>query len=81
MAELWKVWRGCLLWRIGSMKALYSCGCGRTFHINQQVCTALFEPPVGDVGNRGWVLGAVGLFSKTPDFHRRDLEKGAGSQP
>jgi hypothetical protein len=78
---LWKVWRGCLLWTTRLCANLYSCGCEHAFHIIGPVYTGQFTLSVGDVGNRGRVFGAGGWFSNTPEFHSRDLEKGADRQP
>ena len=68
-ALLWKVWRACQLWRIGSRETLDSCRCGHAFHIIHFLSIGKSDLPVGDVGNRGSVCEGKARFSKTPDPH------------
>ena len=58
----------------GIRQSIVLCGHGRSFHTMHPVCTGGFDPPVGDVGNKGHVRPLPHRFSKTPEFHSRDLE-------
>jgi hypothetical protein len=55
-------------------------GSGHSFHTIDLLCTAHFAPPVGDVGNKGRLHLSSARFSKSPQFHSRDLENLSGMQ-
>ncbi len=69
------------LWRTGSFQPLVPCGQGRAFHTDPLLPTALFNPPVGDVGNQCHPASTSTPFSKTPDTHSPNLENCAPLQP
>ena len=69
------------LWRTRSFQPLVPCGQDRTFHTDPLLFTALFNPPVGVVGNIGRLTRTFTPLSKTPDSHSHDLENCAPLQP
>jgi len=77
---LWTLWNSRLLWTTGTLQPLARRGEGRCLHTIRRLFTALRRPPVGDVGNRGRSGPMQGRLSKTPEFHRRDLENLSPSQ-
>jgi hypothetical protein len=68
------MWKSRLLWRTGAREPLANRNDGRCFHIRAQVCTGVFGPLVGCVGNMGRVGANANGFSKTPEFNSSDLE-------
>ena len=70
----WKMWKSRLLWRTGARELPANRNDGRSFHIRDQVCTGVFGPLVGCVGNMGRVGANPDRISKTPEFERSDLE-------
>jgi hypothetical protein len=70
----WKMWKSRLLWRTGAREPPANRNDGRSFHIRDQVCTGVFGPLVGCVGNMGRVGANPDRISKTPEFERSDLE-------
>ena len=69
-----------LLWIDAPSQTLHRRSHCRSIHTNSRLSTAVFRQPVGDVGKQGWVMGAAGGLSKTPELHSRDLENSAPSQ-
>ena len=49
-------------------------GVGPGFHTNLKLCTGVFKPPVGDVGNWCPLQGPYTRLSKHPEFHSPVLE-------
>ena len=68
------------LWMLCTFQVLISCQLERAFHIIRLLCTAYFAPPVGEVGNTGRHRPQHTSFSKTPEFHNRNLENRATLQ-
>jgi len=71
---------GSLLCRTRSAQTPVKRGDGPRFHTSHQLCTGVFRPPVGNVGNQHRVTAHPGVISKTPQFHRRDLENETNAQ-
>jgi hypothetical protein len=69
------------LWRTRSFQPLLPCGQDHAFHTDSLLFTALFNSPVGDVGNTGRLTPTSTSLSKTPDTHSCDLENCAPLQP
>jgi hypothetical protein len=61
-------------------QSIAPCGDGRSFHTMHRVCTGVFHPPVGDVGNKGLPEPLPTSISKPPQLHSRDLENLACGQ-
>ena len=70
----WKMWKSRLLWRTGALETLANRDDEPSFHIKARVCTGVFDPLVGCVGNMGRVGANLNGISKTPEFHSSDLE-------
>ena len=70
------------LWRYEVFSnPLFHAVMNRAFHTNRLLYTALFIPPVGDVGNTGRLTPTPTCFSKTPELHSHNLENRALTQP
>ena len=68
------------LWITCSFQSLTLCEVGQSFHTMYLVCTGIFRPPVGEVGNKELTQHPPSLFSKTPELHSQDLENLACGQ-
>lgn len=69
------------LWIAGSHKALAVKALRRALHTMHPQSTRLHSALVGAVGNRGRQRHLCGLFSNSPEFHKRVLENPPAAQP
>lgn len=71
----------CRLCKPRTLQTLIRCHFGHASHTSPLLCTGLFAPPVGDVGNGCPNTLRIARFSNSPELHNRDLDNFSHSQP